>query len=76
VALLGADLGRLPRLLRLADLTRRVIGQNVWLALGFAALLIALSATGVLAPLSGALAQSVAVVAVVANSARILRLQP
>jgi heavy metal translocating P-type ATPase len=76
VALLGADLGRLPRLLRLADLTRRVIGQNVWLAFGFAALLIALSASGVLAPLSGALAQSAAVVAVVANSARILRLQP
>ena len=37
VALLGADLGRLPRLVRLADTTRRVIGQNVWLAFGFAA---------------------------------------
>jgi heavy metal translocating P-type ATPase len=73
VALLGADLGRLPRLVRLADKTRRVIGQNVWLAFGFAAILIALAATGVLNPVTGALAQSVAVLAVVSNSARILR---
>jgi P-type E1-E2 ATPase len=73
VALLGADLGRLPRLVRLADKTRRVIGQNVWLAFGFAAILIALAAAGVLNPVTGALAQSVAVLAVVSNSARILR---
>ena len=73
VALLGADLARLPALLRLADTTRRVIGQNVWLAFGLAGVLIALAATGVLDPLTGALAQSVAVIAVVANSARILR---
>jgi Cd2+/Zn2+-exporting ATPase len=74
VALLGADLGRLPRLVLLADATRAVIGQNVWLAFGLAAVLIALAATGVLDPLTGALAQSAAVIAVVANSARILSL--
>jgi Cd2+/Zn2+-exporting ATPase len=73
VALLGEDLGRLPRLVRLADATRHVIGQNVWLAFGLAAVLITLAATGVLAPLTGALAQSAAVLAVVVNSARILR---
>ena len=73
VALLGTDLGRLPRLIGLADLTRRVIGQSVWLAFGLSIILIALAAAGVLAPLTGALAQSVAVLAVVANSARILR---
>jgi P-type E1-E2 ATPase len=72
VALLGADLGRLPRLLRLADGTRKVVGQNVWLAFGFAAALIALAAMGVLDPLAGALSQSAAVIAVVVNSARIL----
>jgi len=76
VALLGADLGRLPRLVRLADKTRRVIGQNVWLAFGFATVLIALAATGILDPVTGALAQSAAVLAVVSNSARILRLDP
>ena len=73
VALLGTDLGRLPQLIGLADLTRRVIGQNVWLAFGLSVVLIALAARGVLDPLTGALAQSVAVLAVVANSARILR---
>lgn len=73
VALLGADLGRLPALIRLGDVTRQVIGQNVWLAFGLAVILIALAAGGILKPLAGALAQSVAVFAVVANSARILR---
>ena len=73
VALLGTDLGRLPQLIGLADITRRVIGQNVWLAFGLSVVLIALAARGVLDPLTGALAQSVAVLAVVANSARILR---
>jgi heavy metal translocating P-type ATPase len=73
VALLGADLARLPKLLGLADLTRAVIGQNVWLAFGLSLVLIAFAALGVLDPLRGALAQSAAVLAVVANSARILR---
>jgi heavy metal translocating P-type ATPase len=73
VALLGADLGRLPKLIGLADTTRGVIGQNVWLAFGLSVILIALAAWGLLDPLTGALAQSGAVLAVVANSARILR---
>src|ERR1700680_4628876 len=73
VALRGTDLGRLPRLIGLADIPRRVIGQNVWLAFGLSVILIALAARGVLDPLTGALCQSVAVLAVVANSARILR---
>jgi Zn2+/Cd2+-exporting ATPase len=72
VALLGTDLGRLPQLIRLADITRRVIGQSVWLAFGLSIVLIALAAAGFLNPLTGALAQSVAVLVVVANSARIL----
>jgi Cd2+/Zn2+-exporting ATPase len=74
VALLGTDLRRLPQLIRLADLTRRVIGQNVWLAFGFAVVLIPLAARGILDPLMGALAQSAAVLGVVINSARILRI--
>src|SRR5258706_15597647 len=73
VAVLGTDLRRLPQLIGLADITRRVIGQNVWLAFGLSVVLIALAATGILDPLKGALAQSIAVLAVVANSARILR---
>src|ERR1700719_2700172 len=73
VALLGTDLRRLPRLISLADTTRRIIGENVWLAFGLSVVLIALATRGVLNPLTGALAQSVAVLVVVANSARILR---
>ena len=73
VALLGTDLGRLPKLIGLADTTRRIIGQNVWLAFGLSVVLIALAARGILDPLTGALAQSLAVFAVVANSARILK---
>jgi Zn2+/Cd2+-exporting ATPase len=73
VALLGTDLGRLPKLIALADLTRSVMGQNVWLAFGLSLVLITFAAFGVLDPLTGALSQSLAVLAVVANSARILR---
>ncbi|HWE51444.1 MAG TPA: cation-translocating P-type ATPase [Bryobacteraceae bacterium] len=73
VALLGTDLGRLPKLIGLADRTRRIIGQNVWLAFALSIVLIGLAARGVLDPLTGALAQSVGVFAIVANSARILR---
>src|SRR6202041_653511 len=61
VALLGTDLGRPPLLLGLADITRRVIGENVWLAFGLSVILIALAARGLLDPLTGALSQSIAV---------------
>lgn len=73
VALLGTDLRRLPQLIGLADTTRRIIGQNVWLSFGLSIVLILLAARGVLAPLTGALCQSAAVLVVVANSARILK---
>ena len=73
VALLGTDLTRLSKLVALGDLTRRVIGENVWLSFGLSLVLIAFAAAGVLDPLRGALAQSAAVLLVVANSARILR---
>jgi Zn2+/Cd2+-exporting ATPase len=72
VALLGTDLRRLPKMIGLADTTRRVIGQNVWLAFALSVVLILLAARGILDPLTGALCQSVAVLVVVGNSARIL----
>ncbi|HEX3850265.1 MAG TPA: HAD-IC family P-type ATPase, partial [Polyangiaceae bacterium] len=74
VALLGTDLGRLPKLVRLADATRKIIGENAWLAFGFAVVLIGFAAAGILSPLVGALAQSLAVLLIVANSARLLRI--
>ncbi len=72
VALLGADLYRLPQLIRLADKTRQIISQNAWLAFWIASFLIVLAAFGILSPLTGALAQSLGVIVIVANSARIL----
>ena len=69
----GDGFGAASELIGLADTTRRIIGQNVWLAFGLSVVLIALAARGIFDPLTGALAQSVAVFAVVANSARILR---
>ena len=51
----------------------RAVQTLVWLAFGLSIILIAFAAIGVLDPLRGALAQSVAVLLVVANSARILR---
>jgi heavy metal translocating P-type ATPase len=74
-AILGTDLGKLPRLVGLSDITRRIIGQNVWLAFGLSLVLIVLAACGVLNPLTGALSQSVAVLLVVLNSSRILRFE-
>jgi heavy metal translocating P-type ATPase len=76
VALLGTDLQRLPQLIGLGDATRRIIGQNVWLAFALSVALIGLAMRGTLNPLTGALAQSAAVFAVVVNSARILGADP
>jgi P-type E1-E2 ATPase len=72
VALMGADLARLPLLVGLADITRRAISQNAFLALGLSVILMALAIRGILNPLTGALSQSATVLAVVLNSARIL----
>ena len=75
VALLGTDLRRLPQLIGLADVTRHVLNQNLWLSFALSVVLIGFAATGVLSPLTGALAQSAAVLAVVFNSARILHFE-
>lgn len=76
VALLGADLGRLPELLRLAEQTRGVVNTNIAIGLGAAAVLVPLAALGLVNPLLGALLGSLATVAVVSNSARLLRQMP
>ena len=76
VALLGTDLGRLPLLIGLADTTRRSGHRTEFVARVWAlSVSYCLAARGILVPLAGALAQSVAVLAIVANSARILRIQ-
>jgi P-type E1-E2 ATPase len=72
VALLGADLGRLPALIRLGDQVRHTVNQNIVLGLAFAVVLMGFAVTGALSPLSGALVQNLAALAVVINSGRLL----
>jgi Cd2+/Zn2+-exporting ATPase len=72
VALLGADLGRLPALIRLGDQVRHTVNQNIALGLAFAVVLMGFAVAGALSPLSGALVQNTAAIAVVINSGRLL----
>ncbi|MHC5038766.1 MAG: heavy metal translocating P-type ATPase [Planctomycetota bacterium] len=73
--LMEGGLRPLPFLLLLGRRTRRTINQNLLLfGLAFNAAMLALSATGILTPILGALAHNAGSVLVVLNSARLLRL--
>ena len=64
----------LPLLLRLGRATARTINQNlIWFGLLFNAAMLVLSASGALTPILGALGHNLGSVAVVLNSARLLR---
>ncbi|MHC4597651.1 MAG: HAD-IC family P-type ATPase, partial [Planctomycetota bacterium] len=72
--LMEKGLSNLPFLLRLGKKTRSTINQNLlFFGLAFNAAMLALSATGVLTPILGALAHNAGSVMVVLNSARLLR---
>jgi Zn2+/Cd2+-exporting ATPase len=72
--LMHGGLTSLPFLFKLGRATGRVINQNLLLfGLAFNASMIALSATGFLTPILGALAHNAGSVLVVLNSARLLR---
>ncbi len=75
IALVHDDLSRIPYLLRLARRTLRTIQTNivVSMALNFGA--IALAALGLLGPVVGALVHNAGSVAVVLNSALLLRIK-
>jgi len=74
IVLMKDGLAPLPLLMRLAKRTRRTINENI-LAFGLAynALMLILSAGGALTPILGALGHNIGSVAVVLNSARLLR---
>jgi Cd2+/Zn2+-exporting ATPase len=73
VVLMRNSLSALPFLFRLSRKTTRTINQNLILfGLIFNAAMLALSSTGVLTPILGALAHNVGSVSVVINSARLL----
>jgi Cd2+/Zn2+-exporting ATPase len=74
VVLMQNGLSALPFLLRLSKATTRTINQNLFLfGFLFNATMLALSGTGVLTPILGAVGHNIGSVAVVLNSARLLR---
>ena len=74
VVLMRDGLAGLPFLLRLSKATTRTINQNLLLfGLLFNATMLALSGYGILTPILGAVGHNLGSVAVVLNSARLLR---
>ena len=72
-ALVGADLGRVPDLLDLAQATRRVIVQNLALAFGYNAAMLPLAAFGQVPPRIAAGAMALSSLSVVGNALRLGR---
>jgi len=72
VALLSNDLERLPRTIRLADQTRRVILENVAIGLLCSVGMLSLASFGLINPLAGALLHNAGAIFVVFNSSRLL----
>jgi len=73
IALMTNDLGRVSVALRLARKARRMIAQNVGVALCASGVMFGLGSAGWLTPLSGAVLHNVGTLIVLLNSARVLR---
>jgi Cd2+/Zn2+-exporting ATPase len=76
VALMGDDITKVPYLLGLGKLTVRTININIFFALAFNALALAASGAGLLNPITGAIAHNIGSIAVIANSAWLLKRNP
>jgi len=72
VALLTDDLGRLPLMMRLAELTRSLVLQNALIGTLFSVAMVALASAGIVSALAGALLHNAGAVFVIANSSRLL----
>ena len=73
VALMGDDWKAVPEAVRIGRRAFRTIKQNLWFTAGYNIVGMALAATGWLPPIAAAAAQSLPDVAVMLNSARLLR---
>ncbi len=73
IALMNNDLMNIPFTIDLAQVTRRIIYQNMALSISISALMIGLSAFGVISPLMGSILHNCGAFAVLINSSRILR---
>ena len=72
VALMSADLERLPLMMRLAERTRSTVVQNAVIGTLFSVGMIALASAGVISALAGAALHNAGAVFVIANSSRLL----
>jgi Cd2+/Zn2+-exporting ATPase len=72
IALLADDLAKLPHLIELSRQAMRAIRQNLIFSLGVLAIAVALTAIGLLTPVSGALLHELSSIPVIANSARLI----
>ncbi len=73
VVLLGNRLARVPWLVALSRLTRRIIAQNLAWAFGYNAIALSAAAAGLLHPLLAAAAMVVSSLTVLGNSLRLQR---
>ncbi|QDU64309.1 putative copper-importing P-type ATPase A [Planctomycetes bacterium Pan216] len=73
IVLMGADLRRLPAMIRLSRLTRRAIHQNLAVGIVVPLGMILLASAGIVTPLAGAVLHHVGESFVLFNSARLLR---
>lgn len=75
IALMTNDLGRLVTAVKLSRMTQRTIAVNVAVGISSALIMIILASLGVVNAIVGALVHNIGAVAVVINSARLLRAQ-
>ena len=73
IALMNNNLLNIPFSIRLARNTKKIIYQNLALSIGISALMIGLSAFGVISALAGSILHNVGAFAVLINSSRILK---
>lgn len=76
VVLMRGGLTALPEFLSLGIRTRKIILQNVFLAIGLNLLLITAAASGALSPAGGAIGHQVATIFVLLNSLRLMKGEP
>ncbi len=75
IALMNNNLNNIPFVMELARRTRRLIYQNLALSIGISALMITLSAFGVISALAGSILHNFGAFAVLLNSSRVLKMK-
>ena len=73
IALMNNNLMNIPFAIKLAKKTRNIVYQNLALSIGISALMIGLSAFGVISALAGSVLHNLGAFVVLINSSRILK---